>query len=208
MIIVFYYNVDFLILDVTPLKEEAVVMKKYGATNRVSFAGPTESEIYRNSLLEQLLMVVECLWKIDQDKEALVTAQQVFLSFDGVGTQACIERFDAIVNLSNCKMTKGSLEYKNFILNYSMNKVEGMIVSKLHNMLKTAERCIEKKLKDVLVVATGSYNKSGGHWSRTYPNGPTKKDKKNIAKTLEVKRSVGQKLRLQLMKSAEEVCRR
>ncbi|GKD10663.1 hypothetical protein Tco_1190348, partial [Tanacetum coccineum] len=56
----------FIILEVTPLKEEAVVMKKYGATNRVSFAGPTESEIYRNSLLEQLLMESGVLCRLDQ----------------------------------------------------------------------------------------------------------------------------------------------
>nr|GEW78147.1 nuclear poly(A) polymerase 4-like isoform X2 [Tanacetum cinerariifolium]GEW78265.1 nuclear poly(A) polymerase 4-like isoform X2 [Tanacetum cinerariifolium] len=58
------YSIYFLILDVTPLKEEAVLKKKYGATNPVSFAGPP---IYRNSLLEQLLMESGVLCRLDQD---------------------------------------------------------------------------------------------------------------------------------------------
>ncbi|GJU81387.1 hypothetical protein Tco_1283752 [Tanacetum coccineum] len=51
---------DFLILDVTPLKDEAVVMKKYGASNSVSFAGPIESDTYRNTLIDHLLMELGC----------------------------------------------------------------------------------------------------------------------------------------------------
>ncbi|GJV58674.1 hypothetical protein Tco_1464774 [Tanacetum coccineum] len=62
----FLLSRDFLILDVTPLKEEAVVKKKYGAANRVSFAGLTEYDIYRNSLLEQLLMESRVLCRLDQ----------------------------------------------------------------------------------------------------------------------------------------------
>ncbi|GJT57466.1 hypothetical protein Tco_0992520 [Tanacetum coccineum] len=59
-------SLDFLILDVTPLKEEAVMKKKYGEANRVSFVRPTESNIYRNSLLEQLLMESKVLCRLDQ----------------------------------------------------------------------------------------------------------------------------------------------
>nr|GFA71121.1 probable UDP-arabinose 4-epimerase 2 [Tanacetum cinerariifolium] len=49
-VVVAYVGENFLILNVTSLKEEAVVMKKYGASNPVSFAGPIESDTYRASL--------------------------------------------------------------------------------------------------------------------------------------------------------------
>ncbi|GKB24343.1 hypothetical protein Tco_0863744 [Tanacetum coccineum] len=101
-----------------------------------------------------------------------------------------------------------------------MNNVKDRTVADMHNMLKTAERGIEQKSKDVLVVASGNHGKrkgkwkgiggkgkkknspkkvfSGfkpkkgypsykcgkkGHWSRTFPNCPAKKDNENSAKT-------------------------
>nr|GEV20086.1 hypothetical protein [Tanacetum cinerariifolium] len=54
-----------------------------------------------------------------------------------------------------------SNEYKPFILNYNVNNVEGGTIAELHNMLKTNERGIEQKSKDVLVVANGNYDKNG-----------------------------------------------
>nr|GEY22517.1 glycoside hydrolase, family 5 [Tanacetum cinerariifolium] len=51
-----------------------------------------------------------------------------------------------------------------------------------------------------------------GHYVRNCPNGPAKKDKENTVKNLEnkkeVKKSIRQKLRLQLMNSVKEVYRR
>ncbi|GKC23813.1 hypothetical protein Tco_1025963 [Tanacetum coccineum] len=113
-------------------------------------------------------------------------------------TQARYERFNLIVNLSNCKIAEGSSvsahvikmighisrlerlghtitlelaidfilnslskEYKQFILNYNMNNVEGETVVELHKILKTSERVIEQKSKDVLVVANRNHEKSG-----------------------------------------------
>ncbi|GKA25197.1 hypothetical protein Tco_0711230 [Tanacetum coccineum] len=58
-----------------------------------------------------------------------------------------------------------SREYKQFILNYNMNNVEGGIIAELYNMLKSAERGIVKKLKDVLEVANGMYGKNKGKWT-------------------------------------------
>nr|GFB52443.1 nuclear poly(A) polymerase 4-like [Tanacetum cinerariifolium] len=49
------------ILDVASLKKEAnaVVKKKYCLANLILFVGPTEPDIYRNALLEKLLMEYE-----------------------------------------------------------------------------------------------------------------------------------------------------
>ncbi|GKE91321.1 hypothetical protein Tco_1572416 [Tanacetum coccineum] len=137
-------------------------------------------------------------------------------------------------------------EYKQFILSYNMNNVEGGTVAELHNMLKTVERGIDQKSIDVLVVENETHGKNGGRWKGRESKGKknnsskknylmdlnprkgipatsaekkgtgreliqmvqAKKDKENIAKTLEMKQSTEQKLRLQLMKSVEEICRR
>ncbi|GJZ19136.1 hypothetical protein Tco_0555726 [Tanacetum coccineum] len=54
-----------------------------------------------------------------------------------------------------------SKEYKQFILNYNMNNVEGGTIVKLHKILKTSERVNEQKSKDVLVVENRNHEKSG-----------------------------------------------
>ena len=52
-----------------------------------------------------------------------------------------------------------SKEYKQFILNYNMNNVEGGTVVELHNMLKSVERGIEQNSKDVLVSLPRQYSR-------------------------------------------------
>ncbi|GJZ90891.1 hypothetical protein Tco_0662818 [Tanacetum coccineum] len=91
-------------------------------------------------------------------------------------TQARAEGFDVIVNLSNCKIAEGSL----LILNYNINNVEGGTVAELHNMLKTAERGIQQKSKDVLVVASGNHGMNGGKWKGRGGNGKNNNSSKKV----------------------------
>nr|GEW71279.1 nuclear poly(A) polymerase 4-like [Tanacetum cinerariifolium] len=76
----FYFNVDIFILDVASLKEaKAVVKKKYCLANPILFAGPTEADIYRNALLEKLLMesrVYESAEEITKREEILLRDEQ------------------------------------------------------------------------------------------------------------------------------------
>ncbi|GJS97928.1 retrovirus-related pol polyprotein from transposon TNT 1-94 [Tanacetum coccineum] len=154
------------------------------------------------------------------DVRAFDLINQLRLAFHA---QSRTERFNAIVNLSNCKIVEGlpmsahvikmighisrqkrlghtivpeltidfilnslSEEYKQFILNYNMNNVEGGTVAELHNMLKTAERCIDQKPKDVLGVASRNHNKNRenkGTGRELVQMVQQKKDKENTAKT-------------------------
>nr|GEU47176.1 nuclear poly(A) polymerase 4-like [Tanacetum cinerariifolium] len=69
------------ILDVASLKKEAkaVVKKKYCLANLILFDGPTEVDIYRNALLEKLLMesgVYESAEEITKREEILLRDKQ------------------------------------------------------------------------------------------------------------------------------------
>ncbi|KAJ9552707.1 LOW QUALITY PROTEIN: hypothetical protein OSB04_016752 [Centaurea solstitialis] len=53
-------------------------------------------------------------------------------------------------------------DYKQFVINYSMNNMDKTIVE-LHSMLKTTELSMETKNKDVLMVRDGGVKKKHGH---------------------------------------------